>query len=295
MASLFADYVYCQNQTQTRNQDRAKTLFEEGRKFFARGEYGQAIIRFHQSYELSNQKELLYNIAVCYEKMGQNKQAVEFYQKYLQFEEDETEKQKIRRKIEKLKAMEEGKEAKGRKKTEEATEEKTFEQKGVQGRFKHCLRLLFSTNLSNEPVLHFNSPAWMVRAGYTFKLTSKRVAVGGDFGYGWLHEDYFKDRAMDIVSLQATGAWEALGLREKVIELFIGGTVEFRYFFKAIDIKNFWIASLGPDIMLQWNFRPKVGFVIDLLALAGYKSSGIGWAVGFCIRVGIIWTVKQLL
>jgi tetratricopeptide (TPR) repeat protein len=51
--------------------DQAKQLYENGAVLYEEGAYEQAIIAFQKAYDLSGEMVLQYNIANCYERMGQ--------------------------------------------------------------------------------------------------------------------------------------------------------------------------------------------------------------------------------
>jgi iron complex outermembrane receptor protein len=63
--------------------DQAQTRSAEGVECFRRGEYAQAIAAFEASYALRPIAELLYDIAQAYRRLGDCKQALRHYQRYL--------------------------------------------------------------------------------------------------------------------------------------------------------------------------------------------------------------------
>jgi hypothetical protein len=62
---------------------QAKTVFGEGRKLFDAGNFAEAAEKFKESYKLSKKPLLLYNIALAFDKAGNNKQALFFYRTFL--------------------------------------------------------------------------------------------------------------------------------------------------------------------------------------------------------------------
>ncbi len=82
------------------NEDKARDLFEEAEANYAAGSYEEAADLFLQAYELSGYAELLFNVANCYERMGEYKQAAAYLRRYLDSGEAEdvvSVRQRIRR------------------------------------------------------------------------------------------------------------------------------------------------------------------------------------------------------
>lgn len=61
----------------------AVELNEEGARFFEEGSYRLAVERFLQAYALDKDSNLLFNIASCYERLGESRVAVEKYREFL--------------------------------------------------------------------------------------------------------------------------------------------------------------------------------------------------------------------
>lgn len=95
-------------------KEEAKEFFEKGVKFFTQKRYVEAIESFTKSFssfeELGeNVPEILYNIAVCYERIGKFKAAISVYQRYT-WEKEEIgisadERKEIQKRIERLKKI----------------------------------------------------------------------------------------------------------------------------------------------------------------------------------------------
>jgi tetratricopeptide (TPR) repeat protein len=62
---------------------RAKELFQEGSELYALGDYEAAVKLFEESYELSQQPLLLYNLSRTYENLGQFAKAAKLLRDYL--------------------------------------------------------------------------------------------------------------------------------------------------------------------------------------------------------------------
>jgi len=63
--------------------EKAKKAFGEGKKFFDQGDFPEAVVKFKESYNLSKNPVLLYNIGFANEKAGQDDIALFYYRKFL--------------------------------------------------------------------------------------------------------------------------------------------------------------------------------------------------------------------
>lgn len=61
----------------------AQALFQAGSAAFAEGRYEEALERFQRAHELSPRPELLYNIAVCADRLRQDARALDAFRRYL--------------------------------------------------------------------------------------------------------------------------------------------------------------------------------------------------------------------
>lgn len=64
------------------NIDRAKQAFREGATAFAQGDYAKARKHFEDAYNLEPRDQVLYNIAVCAEKLGDRRYACQYYRQW---------------------------------------------------------------------------------------------------------------------------------------------------------------------------------------------------------------------
>lgn len=62
--------------------ERARELYENGRRLFEEGSYEGAILAFERAYELSGEGNLLYNIALAYDRLEQFDRAIEYLDRY---------------------------------------------------------------------------------------------------------------------------------------------------------------------------------------------------------------------
>lgn len=65
------------------NQASVAQLNEEGAAFYAARDYRHAIEKFIQAYAIDSDPNLLFNIARCYEELGENEAAIEKYEQFL--------------------------------------------------------------------------------------------------------------------------------------------------------------------------------------------------------------------
>jgi hypothetical protein len=66
-----------------RGAEKVRSLYEEGKEHYARGEFGRAIACFTEAYSRSNDAGLLFNIAQAHRKHGDCQDAARFYRSYL--------------------------------------------------------------------------------------------------------------------------------------------------------------------------------------------------------------------
>lgn len=65
------------------DDDLAKEYYELGEKLYHRSDYEGALKQFQQAFKYSQRPAFWYNMARCYEFMGQLQQAIEHYEKFL--------------------------------------------------------------------------------------------------------------------------------------------------------------------------------------------------------------------
>jgi hypothetical protein len=85
-------------------QREAGEEFERGERAQARGLYHDAIAAYQKAFALVPHSNTLFNIAVCYEKLGQWSQSVDYYERYLSHAEDPVDGVEVRDKIRELRA-----------------------------------------------------------------------------------------------------------------------------------------------------------------------------------------------
>jgi len=95
------------------NLKRAEELFRNGERLYTEGSYESAILAFQESYELSKEPSLLYNIGNSYERLGDFANARRYLDQYRAFA-SEKEREPLGRRIQALDQRQREKEEKER-------------------------------------------------------------------------------------------------------------------------------------------------------------------------------------
>jgi len=69
---------------QADRDQRARSLFEQGRQAYGDGRYRDAWANFHDAYQLSGRPELLYNIGQTADRLGQDADALKAFRMYIE-------------------------------------------------------------------------------------------------------------------------------------------------------------------------------------------------------------------
>lgn len=85
------------------SSELAKGHFEAAKSYYNQGKYDKALEEFEESYRLMPLPEIIYNIAQCYERLGQIDRALEKYKKYIDEKPDAQDIQAVKEKIAGLK------------------------------------------------------------------------------------------------------------------------------------------------------------------------------------------------
>ena len=101
------------------NLKRAEELFRNGERLYTEGSYESAILAFQESYELSKEPSLLYNIGNSYERLADFANARRYLDQYRAFA-SEKEREPLARRIQALDQRQREKEDKERKAAAEA-------------------------------------------------------------------------------------------------------------------------------------------------------------------------------
>jgi tetratricopeptide (TPR) repeat protein len=83
---------------------RARPHFEAAQQYYEDGEFALALREFRRAHELTSEPELLYNIAVCYERLGDFEEAVASLERYLANEREVAERAAAEDRLRRLRA-----------------------------------------------------------------------------------------------------------------------------------------------------------------------------------------------
>ena len=78
--ALVAHSTQAQNR---RAETEARSVFDAGQVAFTDGRYNDALVYFRRSYNLSHRPALLFNIALCSDRLRDDEAAIEAYERYL--------------------------------------------------------------------------------------------------------------------------------------------------------------------------------------------------------------------
>jgi tetratricopeptide (TPR) repeat protein len=84
LAMVLAVYLGFGASARADNQQLAREAFQEGSRYYDTQDFKNALEAFKKAYQNYDDPSLLFNIAQCYRRLGQNSEAVRFYQSYLQ-------------------------------------------------------------------------------------------------------------------------------------------------------------------------------------------------------------------
>ncbi len=82
---------------------RAKVLYAEGKVHFEAGRYQEAMDAFTESYNLSNEQNLLYNLGSSAERLGDTMRAIAYFELYLEEVPDAPDREEVEQRLAKLK------------------------------------------------------------------------------------------------------------------------------------------------------------------------------------------------
>ncbi len=84
---------------QVKDLDIAKAHYTTGQDYFAAGRYQSSVKEFLEAYRLSHKPLLLFNIALCYEKLDDPGRVTTYYRQYLRDRPDAAERRDVEEKL----------------------------------------------------------------------------------------------------------------------------------------------------------------------------------------------------
>ncbi|MCP4674859.1 MAG: tetratricopeptide repeat protein [Deltaproteobacteria bacterium] len=95
-------HVQAQSRENSR-QAEAKALYIDGKTHFQAGKYNEALASFTASYNLSNEPNLLFNLGITSERLGDRERAIAYYEVYLEELPNAPDAAEVKARLEKLK------------------------------------------------------------------------------------------------------------------------------------------------------------------------------------------------
>jgi tetratricopeptide (TPR) repeat protein len=108
LSLLFALGVFLHSghlQAQGDNMNRAREAFDKGLSEFEQENFASALEHYSQSLEAFPHFRTIFNIALCYEKLGNFKDAVDMYVRYVDWPSEVPDREEVEKKIEELRAL----------------------------------------------------------------------------------------------------------------------------------------------------------------------------------------------
>ncbi len=68
---------------ESRRETEARRVFEAGEAAFNDARYGDALVHFNRAYDQSHRPALLFNIGLCHDRLRDDAEAIEAYERYL--------------------------------------------------------------------------------------------------------------------------------------------------------------------------------------------------------------------
>jgi hypothetical protein len=253
--------------------EQAQMHFELGLEAYQDEKYAQALVHFLDSYDLYPLSEILYNIGYCYEQIGQDAKAIEYYETYLSHlpEDEEKERAKVMARIEVVKGIED--EGKGKKK-------KSFKKRVTsqyRGDWKHGLNVTVAFDMDpQDPAYPHGSftSGLGVRGGYSARLLHEVLALGAELGFlsiGTI-DLHYHNFILDVNVSGRVGNWVG-----GTLQLYIGGVVDLKWYFTRQSIvagaddrrREFFSIGFGPMVRLYWHWSEKVGLLTEVDGVLG--------------------------
>lgn len=85
-------------------QEHLVRLIEDGKQAYDRGEFAKSLQHFRAAYDLYQHPDIIYRIALCHERLGEDEQAVRYYRQFLAEAPNAPERPRIEKTIEVIEA-----------------------------------------------------------------------------------------------------------------------------------------------------------------------------------------------
>jgi len=236
-------------------KEEAKKHFMDGRKHYADGEFNEAADHFVKAYDLTHAPELLYNLARCYEHLGENERAADQYEMYLRMSPDAEDRAEVEQKIAALKPAAPAPEVEGE-------GDKPAEAEAEDGQ---KIRLRVASGIDIPIIGEWDRKAIPVEAVLLFGLNDWL-----HLGFGLAFVGFVGDVRVGETAFP-TGEFALLG------EIAAITTIKGRFAFAArITISPTWIFRDHRDSAFWLAGRAGVGLHIDIWKSFGVLVEGVG-------------------
>jgi tetratricopeptide (TPR) repeat protein len=269
-------------------EERARPHVEAGRAAFAGERYEEAIREFQAAHELIERPMLLYNIAVCHERLEHRREAVDVYFQYLSAAPEAENADEVRSRIDRL--QHERVEERDR---EVEVETVDGEDTGAASRRQplleahHEIGAVLGTNLSLYNV-HAAIASFSLAGGYSYRFTPTWHA-GTELLIDFYGKQVGDQLRQNHYGLTLFGRW-ALQLGRR-FELQVPFGVGYQLIAQPHDSYCHWL-FLRAGATVVWDVYRGFGFRISLNVRMGYISY-IAEQFGAALDVygGIFWAI----
>ena len=237
-------------------KEAAKKHFMDGRKHYADGEFNEAADHFVKAYDSTHAPELLYNLARCYEHLGEKERAADQYEMYLRMSPDAEDRAEVEQKIAELKAVEPAPDGEGEGDKPVEAEDGPRIRLGVQSGIDIPITGEWSRkSIPVDVVLLFGLNDWL------------------QLGFGLAFIGFVGDKPTDEIGFP-TGEFALHG------DLAVRKTIKGRFAFAArLTVAPTWIFRLHYDSVFWLAGRGGVGLHIDIWKSFGLLIEAVG-AIG---------------
>ncbi len=270
------------------SQERARPHVEAGGTAFENEEYEVAIREFRAAYELLERPMLLYNIAVCHERLEQRREAVEAYFEYLSAAPEAENAGEVRERIDRIQA--ERVEERDRETEIEAVDQgeasgnETLERIPLESSH-HEIGVLIGTNFSVYSV-HSEVASFSLAASYHYRITPT-WHVGAEILMDWYGNQVGDVLGQSHYGFAAGGRWAIqLGRR---FELHVQVGLGYQALVQPRNTEHWIFLRAGSTVV--WDVYRGFGFRISLNTRLGYLTfeNPNQFGVGIDLYGGLFW------
>jgi tetratricopeptide (TPR) repeat protein len=277
---------------QSSPEERARPHVEAGQAAFGEERWEQAITEFQAAYDLIQEPMLLYNIAVCHERLEQRHEAVDFYFRYISNAPEARNADEVRERIDRL--QRERVEDRDRELEIVAVDTDHGEDRPLPNlrrtqleEANHELGLLLGTNLALHAV-HTDVASFSLVFGYHYRITPT-WHVGGELLMDWFGKtgDPLRQSHYGLV---LGGRWALQFARR--FELHLQAGLGYQLLARTHDVYEHW-AFLRMGATLVWDVYRGFGFRFSINNRMGFLSFDAPnlFGVSLDLGIGLFWAI----